>query len=64
MVDMEKINEAKKVLEDTVKLAKILYGRRWMDMLEQLEDLYEGDPFEVLDHLKREAAKRGIRMDS
>ncbi|MCE4599427.1 MAG: hypothetical protein F7C81_04425 [Desulfurococcales archaeon] len=55
------IEEARRILEDTMRLARKLYGRRWLDALEELEDMYEGDPFEVLEHLRREAEKRGIK---
>ncbi len=57
---MSGIDEARRILEETVSLAKKLYGRRWMQALEDLEDMYEGDPFEVLEHLRREAKKRGL----
>ncbi len=54
------IREARLLLEETVKLARLLYGSRWEHMLEQLEDRYEGDPWLVLAHLRREVEKRGI----
>jgi len=54
------IDEARRILEETVDLAKKLYGRRWMQALEELEDMYEGDPWAVLEHLRREAQKRGL----
>lgn len=57
---MAGIEEARKVLEETISLAKKLYGRDWMAAVEELEDMYEGDPYEVLEHLRREARRRGI----
>ncbi len=54
------VEEAKRILEETIKLAQRLYGGRWMDMVEELEDMYDGDPWAVLDHLRREAARRGL----
>lgn len=60
-MDDPRIDEAKRILEETMRLAKKLYGSRWIDVLEDLEDRYEGDPYEVLEHLRREAAKRGLR---
>ncbi len=54
------MGEARRLLEETVSLAKKLYGRRWMAQLEYLEELYEGDPWLVLEHLRREAEKRGL----
>ena len=56
-----RIREAKRVLEETMALARKLYGRKWLDVIEMLEDMYEGDPYEVLEHLRREASKRGIK---
>ncbi|BAN90933.1 hypothetical protein [Aeropyrum camini] len=57
---MEGIDEAKKVLQETITLAKKLYGRRWMDAIERLEEMYDGDPYWVLEHLRREARRRGV----
>ncbi|MCE4612053.1 MAG: hypothetical protein F7B17_08795 [Desulfurococcales archaeon] len=62
MTGREGIEEARRILEETVRLAKALYGRRWIDVLEQLEDKYEGDPYWVLEHLREEARRRGIRV--
>lgn len=56
----EGIEEAKRVLEETIRLAQKLYGRRWMDAVESLEEMYDGDPYEVLEHLRREARRRGL----
>ncbi|MCE4603542.1 MAG: hypothetical protein F7B20_01080 [Aeropyrum sp.] len=58
----ERIEEAKKILEETVALAKRLYGKRWMNAIQILEDRYEGDPYWVLEHLRREARKRGLNL--
>ena len=61
--ELEKgVKEAKRILEETVKLAKTLYGRKWALVLERLEETYEGDPYWVLEHLKREAKRRGISV--
>jgi len=59
---LSSIDEARKILEETIKLAKALYGRRWMEMIEFLEDKYEGDPYWVLEHLRNEAKRRGIKV--
>ncbi|MEB3774559.1 MAG: hypothetical protein GSR86_06520 [Desulfurococcales archaeon] len=57
---MDKIREAKQILDETINLARRLYGKKWIHVVEELEDLYEGDPFEVLEHLRREARRRGL----
>ncbi|MEB3861734.1 MAG: hypothetical protein GSR84_05895 [Desulfurococcales archaeon] len=57
---MPGVEEARRMLEETISLARKLYGSRWMSALEELEDMYEGDPFEVLEHLRREARRRGL----
>ncbi len=62
MTGKDSIEEARKILDETVRLAKALYGPRWMDVLEELEDRYEGDPYWVLEHLREEARKRGIKV--
>ena len=51
----------KRMAEETERLARALYGDRWEDMVEKLEDRYDGDPWAVLEHLRREAARRGIK---
>jgi hypothetical protein len=56
------IEEVKRVLEETVRLAKALYGNRWMDVIDELEERYEGDPYWVLEHLREEAKRRGIKV--
>jgi len=58
---MDKIREAKQILDETISLARKLYCRKWLHAIEELEDLYEGDPFEVLEHLRREAKRRGLK---
>ncbi len=54
------VEEAKRMLEETISLARKLYGRKWMAVVEELEDMYDGDPWAVLEHLRREAARRGL----
>lgn len=55
------LEEAKKILEETVNLARKLYGRKWAEAIDNLEELYDGDPWAVLNHLRREADKRGLQ---
>ena len=62
MTGREGIEEARRILEETVRLAKALYGRRWIYVLEELEDRYEGDPYWVLEHLREEARRRGLKV--
>ena len=46
--------------EETERLARLLYGDKWEEAVEALEDRYDGDPWEVLEHLRREAERRGL----
>ena len=54
------VYSAKRLYEETVELAKKIYGRRWMKAVEELEEYYEGDPFAVLTHLRELARKSGM----
>ncbi len=54
------VEEAKRILEETVSLARKLYGRKWAQAIDDLEEIYDGDPWAVLNHLRREAEKRGL----
>ena len=55
------VKEAERLLREMMDLARRLYGSRWEKALEDLEEMYEGDPFMVLEHLRREAEKRGLK---
>jgi len=57
----DSIKEAKRVLEETIELAKKLYGRRWMRELNIIEERFGADPYDVLDFLKKEADLKGIK---
>ncbi len=57
---MEGLEEARRLASEIEALARRLYGRRWIEAIERLEEIYDGDPWAVLDHLRREAEKAGI----
>ncbi|MGC8572597.1 MAG: hypothetical protein ACP5L0_01105 [Caldisphaera sp.] len=57
------VKEAKKILDETIELAKRIYGKRWMRELNSIEDRFGGDPYDVLDFLKKEAEAKGIKIE-
>ncbi|AFZ69844.1 hypothetical protein Calag_0052 [Caldisphaera lagunensis DSM 15908] len=59
----DSVKEAKKLLDETIELAKKIYGKRWMRELNMIEDRFGGDPYDVLEFLKKEAENKGIKLD-
>ncbi len=59
----DSVKEAKKLLDETIELAKKIYGKRWMRELNIIEDRFGGDPYDVLEFLKKEAESKGIKLE-
>ncbi|MGC9047878.1 MAG: hypothetical protein ACP5I6_04345 [Caldisphaera sp.] len=60
----DSVKEAKKILDETIELAKKIYGKRWMRELNTIEDRLGGDPYDVLDYLRKEAESKGIKLEN
>jgi hypothetical protein len=57
------VKEAKKILDETIELAKRIYGKKWMRELNSIEDRFGGDPYDVLEFLRKEAESKGIKIE-